>query len=423
MSKYLKEALVVSKMIGESATFAFSSLKTDKFRTFLSLLGVAIGIFSIVAVFCAVDSLQNNVREGFSSFGSDVVYLQEYPWAPEEGEQEYKWWEYRRRPNINEDEYSFLKANSKTAKDVVYVSSFYGLFKYGRNSFSNGYVVASSPDLEKVANVEIASGRYFSHLEYAGGTNTAVLGHSVAEALFPDEDPIGKTIKVKGLNSVVIGVIKKQGNSLVQIFDMDNAVIIPLNYGKYMSNVSRSGGMIIVAPKEGVGQDDFIADIKKLMRSQRRLKPEQKDNFAVNEMTFLINSVSQIFEMINTVGWLIGGFSLLIGGFGIANIMFVSVKERTNQIGIQKALGAKRYVIMTQFLVEAAVLSILGGLVGILLVFVGSLFLRNNESFPVILTFANAMKGMMIALVIGVLSGVIPAYSAAKLDPVLAING
>ncbi len=422
MKNYLKEVHTVSKMIGESVVFAFTSLKTDKFRAFLSLLGVAIGIFSIVAVFCAVDALKANVMSGLNSFGSDVIYIQEQPWEPEEGDSEYKWWEYRKRPSITEEEYNFLKSHADNARAIVYSSMFYGLFKRGRNSFDNGYVIATSPDLDKVANIEIDKGRNFSLLEAKSGTNVAVLGYEVASALFPDEDPLGKVIKVKNKSTVVIGVIKKQGQSMVSVFDTDNAVIIPLNYGKTMYDVSHKDGMIILAPNEGLDPDEFIASIRMLYRAQRRLKPSQKDNFAINKMTFLVKSFEGIFSVINTVGWVIGGFSLLIGGFGIANIMFVSVKERTNQIGIQKALGAKRYVILTQFLVEAAVLSLAGGLAGVLLVYIISLFMANNPSFPLVLSFGNIIKGLIIALVIGIISGVIPAYVASKLDPVKAIN-
>ncbi len=421
MKRFITDAKVVFKLMGESVIFAFSSLKTDKFRTFLSLFGVSIGIFSIVAVFTAVDALQSNIKQGFSAFGGDVIYLQQWPWGPDQGG-EYKWWEYRKRPPVTEDEYSYIKSYSKTAEEVTYFSNFYKIFKRDRNYFNNGYVIAVSPNINKVINYEIEFGRDFSIMEGRGAANVAIIGNNVAEVLFPEGNAVGKTMKVGGKTANVIGVIKKQGKSMVQIFDTDNAVMVPLNFGKTMYNVSRSGGMIAMSPKDKVDKEEFLFDTKQILRSHRRLKPAQKDNFAVNEITFLTNIVSEIMKIVNIVGWVIGGFSLLIGGFGIANIMFVSVKERTNQIGIQKALGAKKYVILTQFLVEAAVLSIAGGLLGVLLVWGISLLFQNNETFPLVMTFANATKGLVIAAVIGLISGLIPAYNAANLDPVKAIN-
>lgn len=421
MKRFITDAKVVFKLMGESVIFAFSSLKTDKFRTFLSLFGVSIGIFSIVAVFTAVNALQNNIKQGFNAFGGDVIYLQQWPWGPDQGG-EYKWWEYRKRPPVTEDEYNYIKSFSKTAEEVTYFSSFYKIFKRDRNYFNNGYVIAVSPNINKVINYEIEFGRDFSIMEGRGAANVVVIGYNVAEVLFPEGNAVGKTMKVGGKTANVIGVIKKQGKSMVQIFDTDNAVMVPLNFGKTMYNVSRSGGMIAMSPKDKIDKEEFLFETKQLLRSHRRLKPAQKDNFAVNEITFLTNIVSEILKVVNIVGWVIGGFSLLIGGFGIANIMFVSVKERTNQIGIQKALGAKKYVILTQFLVEAAVLSIAGGVLGVLLVWIPSLFLQNNETFPLVLTFGNAIKGLVIAAIIGLISGLIPAYNAANLDPVKAIN-
>lgn len=420
--KWYRHLWVVFKLIGESIVFAFSSLRTDKFRTFLSLLGVTIGIFSIVAVFTAVDALQNNINEGLNSFGSDMVFIQQFPMEPEEG-MEFNWWEYRQRPAPTLDEFNFIKKNIKSAKNVAFVASFYKVIKYKRNSFTEGYIAAATPEWDNIYNTEISSGRTFSQVEYDKGTNVAIIGAEVAKMLFgEDDDPVGKTIKLGSLNTMVIGVYKAQGESMVSVMDTDYLVMIPVNYAKSFINLKRQGDLIAATPNDGVEEEEFLAELRTLMRSVRRLKPSQKDNFAINRMTFLINAFGEVFGVINIVGWVIGGFSLLIGGFGIANIMFVSVKERTNQIGIQKALGAKRYVIMTQFLVEAAVLSILGGLLGVLLVYLLSLLLGDTGSFTLVLTMGNIIRGMVIAIVIGIVSGIMPAYSAARLNPVEAIN-
>ncbi len=412
---------MIFKLIFESISFAFGSLKGDKFRTFLSLFGVTIGIFSIVTVFTAVDALQANVERGLNSFGSTTVYVQEFPFAPEEGE-EYKWWEFRTRPRPKYEEYLFLKANSKTLEAVAFVTFRGMLVKYKRNSFSDGFVTAPTFEWDKVANVEIDKGRYFSLSETQSAIPVVILGHSVAEHLFNGEEPLNKIIKVGSGNARVIGVMKKAGESIVNIFDTDNSILTPYSFAGTLFNVKSSGAMICLKPQDNVDRDEFIQEMRQLMRAVRRLKPKQKDNFALNEMTFLLNSTREIFAGINLAGWIIGGFSILIGGFGIANIMFVSVKERTSLIGIQKALGAKKYTILTQFLAEAAVLALAGGAVGIFLVFLVVLVAGNSEGFPMQLSAYNIIRGLMISTVIGVVAGFLPAYTAANLSPVEAIN-
>jgi putative ABC transport system permease protein len=421
MVSYYRRIQMIFKLMVESIKFAFGSLKGDKFRTFLSLFGVTIGIFSIVTVFTAIDALQSNVERGLNSFGTTTVYVQEFPFAPEEGE-EYKWWEFRTRPTPKYEEYLFLKSNSKTLESVAFVTFTNLSVKYRRNTFTGGFVTAPTFEWDKVANVEIDNGRYFSMSETQSSVPVAIIGYEVAETLFKGEDPINKIIKLGNSNTRVIGVMRKAGESIVNIFDTDNSVLVPYSYAGTLFNVKRSSAMICLKPQDNVSRDEFIQEMRQLMRAVRRLKPKQKDNFALNEMTFLLNSTKEIFGGINLAGWIIGGFSILIGGFGIANIMFVSVKERTNLIGIQKALGAKKYTILTQFLAEAAVLALAGGAVGILFVSLLVLAVGSNESFPMQLSAYNIIRGLMISSVIGIVSGFLPAYTAANLNPVDAIN-
>jgi len=412
---------MVFKLMGESIIFAFGSLKGDRFRTFLSLFGVTIGIFSIVTVFTAVDALRANVESGLNSFGSTTVYVQQFPFAPEDG-QEYKWWEFRMRPVPKFEEYTFLKNNSKTLDAIAFVT-FTGMnVKYRRNSFNGGFVTAPTFEWNKVANVEIEKGRYFSIFETQSSVPVVILGSGVVENIFAGEEPINKIIKVGNSNMRVIGVMKKAGESIVNIFDTDNSILVPYSFASNLFNVKRSDAMICLKPLDNVNREDFLQEMKQLLRSIRRLKPKQKDNFALNEMTFLLNSTKEIFSGISLAGWIIGGFSILIGGFGIANIMFVSVKERTNLIGIQKALGAKKYTILTQFLAEAAALAIAGGAIGILLVWLVVAIFGGSESFPMTLSAYNIIRGLLISSVIGIVAGFVPAYTAANLNPVEAIN-
>lgn len=419
---------MVLRLIKESVAFAFSQLRGDKFRTFLSLFGVSIGIFSIVAIFTAIDALQENVRRGFDTVGSDIVQVSRWPMMGEDEEgnaditQEFKWWEYMRRPNTSYEDYRFLSANSTLGENISFSIFSNQTARYGRRSVANASVGCITRNFNSIMKFEVAKGRYFTPDEDSKGTAVAVIGHEMAASLFEDEEPVGKRLKVGTTTATVIGVIEKQGESMVSMGDLDYSIFVPLNFGRYMVNPRWADNSIYARPKAGVAQQELVDELRMLMRAHRRLAPGQKNNFSISTMSFIMESVQQVFSMINAVGWVIAGFSLLIGGFGIANIMFVSVKERTNIIGIQKALGAKKYVIMLQFLVEAAVLAVAGGIIGILLVLLGVLLIPETESFTLTLSAANILYGVMIASVIGLLAGLIPAWSAARLNPVDAIN-
>ena len=421
MKKFVKELRIVVGLIAESASFAFFSIKSDKLRTFLSLFGVTVGIFSIVAVFCAVDSLKSNIMEGVRSFGSDIVYIDRFPMTQEEGEdgEPLQWWDYLQRPEITEENFEYVARNATLAESVVYVILGNGNASYRRNNYSNAFLVITTDGLENVMSYSLAEGRDFSQMEIRGGANVAILGYNVARELFGDSYPIGKKVKVKGGSAIVIGVLEKQGESMASIVNTDDAVVLPLQFGKTVLASAWGSGMMMAAPAEGVSREAFLDELRLLLRSCRGLSPSERDDFAINEMTFLLDMLDSVFR-----GWIIGAFSLIIGGFGIANIMFVSVQERMSQIGIQKALGAKRYVILTQFMVEASFLSLAGGLVGILLVFLISIPVNAvSEYFTITLSPDNAFAGMLIAVVLGILSGLIPAWKAATVDPVRAING
>ncbi|MBR4802953.1 MAG: ABC transporter permease [Bacteroidales bacterium] len=433
LKRMIKKGRVVLIQLKEGVSFTWNELKNNKFRTFLSLLGVSIGIFTIVAIFTAVDALKSNVKKGFESMSNNMVQISTWPFGPEDeegniildgsgGYTEYRWWDYMKRPDITYNHYKFLKANSKMADDFLFIYNGSSNVKYGRNTANNVGVCCATSELEKILKLNIAQGRMITKSEFDNGSLVVIIGSSVANSLFQDEDPLGKVVKIMGYSVTVVGVLEKQGESITNVNQTDDAIFIPYLAGKMVLNLREPDGTLNAIPKEGVTSEELAQELRQLMRQARRIRPGQKNDFSVNQISTLTEMLDKVLGMIRSVGWVIAAFSLLIGGFGIANIMFVSVKERTKIIGIQKALGAKRYFIMTQFLAEAIILAVAGALVGILIVGLILWAAPIPAEYDVHLTFGNILSGVAIASVIGILSGLLPAWSAARLNPVDAIN-
>jgi putative ABC transport system permease protein len=420
MKTNVKRAHVVLRLVWESVQFAVSSLKGDKFRTLLSLLGVTVGIFLIVLVLSVISGLKKNIEDGMDSLRSNTITVQREPWDIPQGE-EWNWWKYAKRPPVDISDYEYILQNSTLCGNLAFFTTAKADMNYFREGFSGGDVVCVKGDFGELFSIESFLGRWFSQEELHGGQSVYFLGADVAESLFGEEPPVGKRIKVKGVSGVVIGVAPRQGESMAQIFDVDQSVFVPYGFGERIFGPG-SGGAIVMNPKSDTDQEALAYHTRELMRSHRRLSPAEEDNFSINKMTYLTSAVEDIFRSVNLAGWIIGGFALLIGAFGIANIMFVSVRERMPQIGIQKGLGAPDYIIMTQFLSESAVLSFIGGGFGILIVLIISLILGKNSAVPFDLNAGIVAKGMLVALLVGILSGIIPAYSAARMEPVKAMN-
>lgn len=406
----------------ESLVFAVQAVIVNKLRTLLSLLGITIGIFAIISVFTIVDSLEISIRESISSLGSDVIYVQKWPWMEESGG-EYQWWQYVNRPLPTITEYEMLSDRLRHSDEIAFVVSTEVDVSYQDNLIENVTFMGVSEGFEVIRNFDISRGRYFSDFEIQNGRNLSVIGHDIANELFPDTDPLGKEIKTRGHKTTVIGVMKKEGKDTFGD-SMDKAVVGNINHVRNIVNIRSESlnPMIWVKAREEVSTLEARDELKMHLRSIRRLKPSAPDNFAMNQSSMLNNQLEQIFGTLNIAGWFIGIFSLLVGGFGIANIMFVSVKERTNIIGIQKALGAKFYFILLQFIFESVILAVTGGSIGLLLVLAGTVIINSVSDFAVTLTMGNIVLGLTISSVIGLISGLAPAYSAARMDPVSAIN-
>ena len=410
--------MIIAKLIYESLIFAINALITNKVRTILSLLGITIGIFSIISVFTVFDSLEGAIKSEINSLGSNVIFIQKWPWAMGG---DYPWWKYLNRPEPKLKELAELQKRSNTVESSTYMFNVRRNVYYKNNSMEEIPVVAVSHDYPNVMDLELQDGRYFTEIESNGGRNIAIIGSDIAENLYQGADPIGKTIKIFGSKLNVIGIIKKEGESVFGD-SRDNYVLIPVKYASNVVDDRNIQSTIIVKAKPNITNEHMMDELTGIMRSIRKLPPRADDDFALNETDIINKGFDQLFGVIKMVGWIIGAFSLLVGGFGIANIMFVSVKERTTQIGIQKSLGAKRYFILVQFLFEAVFLSIIGGIVGLLLVY-GLTFLADSLfSFKLILTLTNISIGIFVSAIIGLVSGFIPAFIASRLDPVEAMR-
>lgn len=412
--------LLYIRLLKESFAFAINALRNNKLRTVLSLLGVTVGIFSIIAVLAAVDSLKRNIVDSLDGMDKNTIYLFKYSFGPTEVEQ----WKRDQFPHVKYDEFQYLKKNMDNVGKISF-NFFTGnqSIKYDDNTVNSIRVKPSTEEFFEIEPFKVEKGRLFNEVESYSGTPVIVLGFDVAEGLFKGNEPLGKQIRLYGQRYTVIGVLKKMGQNTFGDSN-DVAVFLPVNNIRklYGDNSAIFTPAILVKPEEGADVEEFKAELTNKLRTYRGLKPDEINNFFVNILSGFTDFIDDIMGQLNIVGWLISGFSLLVGGFGIANIMFVSVKERTNLIGIQKALGAKNKFILFQFLFEAVILAMIGGLIGILLVWIIAQILSSSLDFKFVLSLNNIILGSSLSIIIGLLSGILPAISASKLDPVEAIR-
>ncbi len=383
----------------------------------LSLLGITIGIFSVISVLTIFDSMEIALRDSIEQLGDDVLFIQKWPW---EGGNNYPWWKYYKRPEPKLQDLREIQRRSVASEASAFMFEVRRTIKYQNNSIEGISILGVSHDFDRVMSIDLEDGRYFTPLESQSGNNVAILGNEVASKLFEGRSPLGKQVKIFGSKVEVIGIMKKEGDDLFG-GSSDNQAILPVKFARNYIDILDVGTTIMVKAKPFVSNEELTDELIGILRAVRKLKPKTDDDFSINETSIISDEFDAFFGVIAIVGWIVGGFSLLVGGFGIANIMFVSVKERTNQIGIQMSLGAKRFFILFQFLFEAVFLSLFGGIVGLLIIYI-LVLLSQNFPFTLQLTTVNIVIGVSVSVTIGLIAGIVPSYIASRLDPVEAMR-
>lgn len=413
--------LKLLSILWNSFRMALQELRVNKLRTFLSLFGITIGIFCIIGVLATVDSLERKVQNDIKSFGNNTIYVDKWNYGGGGGD--YPWWKYMKRPPMRIEEMRFIKSKSQLSSNAaMFVSSNVNL-SYEDNILSNIGIYGVSEEFNMIQTIDVEFGRYLNDAEFNRGTSTGIIGYKVADELFTDpQRAVGKEVTYNGRKVTVVGVIKKQGQSFVGGFNYDECVIVPYRYFASVYDPDNSSPFIMVQGKPNIASQALQDELVGIMRQVRRLSPTDEDNFSCNDVALFSEQVKGFFGQVSAGGWAIAGLSLIVGAFGVANIMFVTVRERTSQIGLKKALGAKKRTILTEFLIESAFLCVVGGLVGLGLVWVLSLVLSSILPFPIFIAPNIIILALSICIVLGVISGIIPASIAARMDPVVAIR-
>jgi putative ABC transport system permease protein len=399
---------------------ALQELKVNKLRTFLSLFGITIGIFCIIGVLATIDSLKSKISNDLSGLGNNTIFIDKWDYN---GGPEYPWWKFVKRPSMKIDEMEFIQKRSSLASNIAFFVSTTTTFSYEENQLKGVNLYGVTSDFNKIQTFNIGQGRYFNETDFNRGVPFCLVGDKVAQELYgKSEKALGKTISYGGRRLQIIGIIEKQGNSMIGGFDYDKATIVPYYYFASIFNPDNNSPYIMVQAKSGIPSKALQDELNGIMRQLRKLSPAQEDNFTCNDVAQFKDQIESVFGAINQGGWAIAGLSLLVGAFGVANIMFVPVRERTSQIGLKKAIGAKSSTILYEFLLESAFLCIIGGLVGLFLVWLLTVALGAVLPFPIFIAPSIVVLALSICIILGMISGIIPASIAAKMNPVEAIR-
>lgn len=406
-------------ILANSLRLTLQELKVNKLRTALSLTGVAFGIFCIIIVLAIVNSFERNIQTEVKSLGSNTIYIDKWDYS---GGPDQPFWKFRARPTMKYEEEALVRERSQLLNDIAFLMQTAGNITVKDEVIQNATVYGVTEAQMTIQPISFNVGRYFSSSEFKAGSPVCMIGFTNAEDLFgTTERALGKQIDIKGKKVTIVGVIKKEGTNFIG-WDYDKCVMFPYNFCKQVFKEEWSNPILIAKGKDGVTTAALMDELKGIMRQVRRLSPTQEDNFSLNSVEAFSQALSSFFVTLNIVGSIIGGISLIVGMFSIANIMFVTVKERTSVIGLKKAIGAKKRSILFEFLMEASLLCLIGGAFGLFFVWITTLIITNLANFPVYISLPMLIATIIICLVVGILAGIIPASRAARMDPVVAIR-
>lgn len=412
------------RILAASFRSAWQELTNNKLRTFLSLFGVTIGIFCIIGVLTTVDSLERNIKEGINSLGSNTIYIDKWDYSAG-ANGDYPWWKYQKRPSPKYDEMRLIRAKTDVIEHIAFtLQTQQQNIIYEKDMIQNAAVYGVTDEFNAIQPFDIQYGRYLTLSDMERGADNGVMGYENAEKLFGSaERALGKTITLKNRRVNIIGVIKKQGKSLlISGWNFDDCLILPYRFFKTLFEERYSGPTFMVQGIPGITTEALKDELRGALRAIHRLSPGTEDDFSLNAVSDFSDAITKLFSSIKLGGWLIGLLSLVVGGFGIANIMFVTVRERTPVIGLKKAIGAKKRTILSEFLLESAFICIIGGAIGLLLIFAIAQIVTGALNFKVHISYELLALAVGICITIGLLAGIIPATIAARMDPVVAIR-
>jgi putative ABC transport system permease protein len=396
--------------IKENIAISYRAIVAHKMRSFLATLGIVIGITAVTLMQTAIEGINRAFESSIAAVGADVLYVQKFEWF---GGQDFEF--YRNRKDITMLNFDYVKRNSQTADAISPSTGTSQTLQYGSQNLENVFIIGTTDEYQKTLSINMDDGRFFTAKESEGGYPVCLIGTDVKNAFFPNINPIGKDIKIGSYSFRIIGVLEKQG-SMLGLFSLDNRAIIPIERFFKIFGTRRSL-TINVKAVDVKNLDETKEEISSIMRKARKVPLGKKDDFGVNQQSAFRDTYNQLTSLIKIIGLLITSLSLVVGSVGIANIMFVSVKERTKEIGIRKAIGARRRTILMQFLVESTIVCLLGGIIGISIAFPISLLI-DAFVLPTAMPLWVVILGLFISLLFGVLSGFFPAYNAARMDPV-----
>ncbi len=410
------------EILWNSFKMALTEFRSNKLRTFLSLFGITVGIFCIISVLAVINSMEKAVKDNLSAIAKQTVFIGKWENG---GGPDYPWWKYVNRPEVKYDELTLVKKKFSFPSTIAFFSSTQGSLEYGSSIVSNINYYGVTEEFSILQSITIGYGRNIEAQEYLNGANELLVGYIVAETLFgKPEAAVGQTVKLsKGRAAVIVGVLPKKGSSIFEAWDYDNSIIMPHQLLSQITPLKDANPLIMVQAKgDNMPLESIKDELRGVMRSVRRISPGKENNFSLTDIDSISKTLDPIISGMNAGGWAISALCLLVGMFGVANIMFVTVRERTSQIGLKKAIGAKRSSIMMEFLLESAFLCILGGIMGLILVFILTKIISSAIDMPIFISFGIFFLAISICIVTGILAGIIPAFIAAKMDPVVAIR-